>query len=137
MLVDTGLSSKRFHTCIFNQDYISQRSVTAHKCSHPFLLEMYQLQASTLNQFFFVPFWTQGACFSYREKNNLLEFHRTLMPTVFISSIQQFSSGALFHIILTTQLPVQTFGFNTFAYSKFDNLHKFWVAFNPTLFSNS
>lgn len=43
MLVDRGLSSTRFHTCIFNQDYISQRSVTAHKCSRPFILEMYQL----------------------------------------------------------------------------------------------
>lgn len=41
-LVDRGLSSTRFHTCIFNQDYISQRSVTAHKCSRPFILEMYQ-----------------------------------------------------------------------------------------------
>jgi hypothetical protein len=42
-LVDTGLSSKRFHTCIFNQDYISQRSVTAQECRRQFLLEMYQL----------------------------------------------------------------------------------------------
>lgn len=49
MLLDTALYSKRFHTCIFNQDYISQKSVTAHKCSRPVLLEMYQLSLSALN----------------------------------------------------------------------------------------
>ena len=58
MLLDTVLYSKRFHTCIFNQDYISQRSVTAHKCSRPVLLEMYQLSVLALNWFFFVQIWT-------------------------------------------------------------------------------
>lgn len=58
MLLDTVLYSKRFHTCIFNQDYISQRSVTAHKCSRPVPLEMYQLSVSALNQFFLVQIWT-------------------------------------------------------------------------------
>lgn len=67
MLLDTVLYSKRFHTCIFNQDYISQRSVTAHKCSRPVLLEMYQLSVSDLNEFFFVQistWWSTRWCFS-------------------------------------------------------------------------
>ena len=39
MLSDTALYSKGFHTCIFNQDYISHTSIIAHKCSRPALLE--------------------------------------------------------------------------------------------------
>lgn len=39
MLSDTALHSKEFHTCIFNQDYISHISIIAHKCGRLFPLE--------------------------------------------------------------------------------------------------
>lgn len=136
MLVDTGLSSKRFHTCIFNQDYISQRSVTARKCSRPFFLEMYQLQASTLNQFFFVQIWTQGAAFLTRKKNNPLEFHRTLMPTVFQTYDHFHLEPSSMSACLSSKQS-RHLALIYFAYSKFDHLHKFWVVFNLIPFSNS
>lgn len=36
---ENSLLYVRLHTCIFNQDYISHRSIIVHKCNRPVLLE--------------------------------------------------------------------------------------------------
>lgn len=61
MLSDRALHSKGFHTCIFNQDYISHTSIIAHKCSRLFPLENISALCVCCQLFFFF-FFVQIYC---------------------------------------------------------------------------
>lgn len=82
MLSDRALHSKGFHTCIFNQDYISHTSIIAHKCSRLFPLENISALCVCCQLFFFfslyksTAWWPTGLFLMYLKQNKTTAWDR-------------------------------------------------------------